>query len=479
MKTRIDGEPLYGGHGGDSETVHAKPKVISVNNRPLNNKASDEDFTEESYRRLLRLAKEKYEFTSYSSIPWGNRFVLWRHDCDYSINRAHAIARIEVSEGVRSTFFLNPHCAYYNLFEKSQYMLVHEIVEMGHEIGLHFDASFYGASNEAQLFDRLRAEADVLQNLFGVRPESFSFHNPAASDLEQDAETYCGMVNCYSSRFKTEVSYCSDSNGYWRFRRLEDVLQQASEPSLQILTHPEWWQKTAMPPRKRIFRSVHGRSVATMRLSDDQLQDLGRQNISGPAGALSIFRDLDPDRFEFYDFLWNRGKFSTLYWEIWRLHERQVEGLCSALLQTRFAFSDDEAKMFLAKWSDIPVAKRFRWIAGRSLAEAGGVSAASYRSWVAFYKRSLKDRDLPSAQTMEEGCIFTCGVIDALVRWAAKQSLISNGSGDPHPLEEELGTGEKQFETLGSFSPENLSGQRSAISREVFMDDILKFRSRK
>ena len=32
------------------------------------------------------------------------------------------------------------------------------------------------------------------------------------------------MINTYAKYFKENVEYCSDSNGYWRYKRLEDFL---------------------------------------------------------------------------------------------------------------------------------------------------------------------------------------------------------------------------------------------------------------
>lgn len=429
-KSKLGAERSSGAHREDAENLNAEASIISVDNRPLNSIASDEDFTEESYRGLLRLAKENYEFVFYSEIPWGKRFVLWRHDCDYSINRAHAIARLELSEGVRSTFFLNPHCAYYNLFEKSQYMLVKEIIEMGHQIGLHFDASFYGVSNEIQLCERLGAEAKILENLFCVRPESFSFHNPAASDLEHDAETYCGMVNCYSSRLKTEASYCSDSNGYWRFRRLEDVLRDAAEPSLQILTHPEWWQETAMSPRNRIFRCVHGRSIATMRLSDDQLRVLGRRNITGHASALDIFRSSSGNGFELYDILWNRGEFPTLLFELWKAHEIQLQKLSEAELLARFKISESEAARFMKKWCLLPAARLFEGISGRSVNDVCGVPPSVYHYWHMLCLRNTVETQDSGDVDREGVCVSLCEMIKSFYEWGLNQPFHFGGLSD-------------------------------------------------
>ena len=141
------------------------------------------DFTIERYKALLKSAKLNYNFVSYDDIPWNKKFVLWRHDCDFSLNRAHVIAKIEASENLTSTYFINPHSEYYNIFENTQFKLIKDIIRMGHRIGLHFDASFYNIMSTEDLNNNIGQEASLLQELFNTVPIAFSFHNPIEETL--------------------------------------------------------------------------------------------------------------------------------------------------------------------------------------------------------------------------------------------------------------------------------------------------------
>ena len=71
----------------------------------------------------------------------------------------------------------------------------------------------------------------------------------------------------------------SDSNGFWRYRRLEDVLTEAKEERLQVLTHPEWLQDRVMTPRERVQRCIDGRAARVAERYDRYLADCGRPNI--------------------------------------------------------------------------------------------------------------------------------------------------------------------------------------------------------
>lgn len=241
------------------------------------------DFNVEHYAEILKLAKKKYKFTNYSdrSYEEGQK-AYWRHDVDISLNRALRLARIENEHQVSSTFFLNLHCEFYNLFEKSQFEIVKKILSLGHQIGLHLDASFYPIKNAQELDSKLRAETQILESLFDTEIHAFSFHNPDPLMLSFEREEYGGLVNCYAKIFKTSIGYCSDSNGYWRFNRLQDFLESNNYQSVQILTHPEWWQEESIEPRERVFRCVDGRAKRVMNQYDTILAENGRLNIGLP-----------------------------------------------------------------------------------------------------------------------------------------------------------------------------------------------------
>ena len=238
------------------------------------------DFIIKHYCELLKTAKKNYHPIFYNEINFDIKFVLWRHDCDYSLNRAYELARIENEMNVKSTYFINPHCWYYNIFEKSQTELIMKILDFGHKIGLHFDADYYDIKHENELDELVALEGKMLESFFDTQVEVFSFHDPTEYLLTCEKSEYGGMLNCYSRVFKDKVSYCSDSNGYWRNDRIHDVLKSAKGKYLQVLTHPGWWLRDVLQPRERILRAINGRRDNTIKLYDDGLKQFDRENIS-------------------------------------------------------------------------------------------------------------------------------------------------------------------------------------------------------
>jgi hypothetical protein len=187
-----------------------------------------EDFTEKNYRNLLRLCQKNYNFISYNEYANDGKNVLWRHDIDFSVHRAKRLAQIEMEEGVKATYFLHLHSEFYNTLESEVAKCIFEIIGHGHNIGLHFDPAFYSLINTADnLENYLGLEKKLLEKVFEIEINVFSFHNPHIGNwLQVDKEMIAGMVNTYSAYIRGKYAYCSDSNGYWRFKRLEDMLSE-------------------------------------------------------------------------------------------------------------------------------------------------------------------------------------------------------------------------------------------------------------
>lgn len=237
------------------------------------------DFTRENYRQLVRMAKARYAFRRFTDFDRDEPFVLWRHDVDFSPHAAARLARVEAEEGVQATYLLHLHSDFYNLLEREVSDKVREIIDLGHPVGLHFDTHYYDIRSEAELEQHLAVERDLLQRLFGVPIEVFSFHVSTPLTMGCRAWSYAGMIHAHAEYFQEQVGYCSDSNGYWRFHRLEDVLRDGAHTRLQVLTHPEWWTDEVLSPSQRIRRCVEGRAQSSVRRLEAIMAEHGRLNI--------------------------------------------------------------------------------------------------------------------------------------------------------------------------------------------------------
>lgn len=248
-----------------------------------------EDFTEANYKIILEtLLKKGYRFVEfdYAKIASDEKAVIWRHDVDLSLNRSCKLAEIEAGMGeggVKATYFIHLHSNFYNIFESSQYELIKKIIELGHMIGLHFDHAFYAQSklisDEKEMERYALIEKELLEKYFDINIKAVSFHNPeAANVLTLRQDYYAGMVNAYSQTIFDNCKYCSDSNGYWRYDRLQEVIERGYE-KLHILTHPVWWTPEMLSPYERVRRCVDGRREAVIEAYCDLLDQCGRENV--------------------------------------------------------------------------------------------------------------------------------------------------------------------------------------------------------
>jgi hypothetical protein len=237
------------------------------------------DFTMEHYSQLLGVLSGRLKFIGYEDLPSSDPFAIMRHDVDFSPQRALKMAEIEYRAGVKSTYFWLLHSEFYNLLDKDTVAIVHKIQGMGHRFGIHFDTHFYQIKSEKEIEAALQKELTIIRTVFDVNPAVFSFHNTNEFIMSCQKPAYAGLINTYSHYFQNDVTYCSDSNGYWRFERMLDVAQNENYTKLHLLTHPENWTDEAMSPYQRILRAIHGRANSNIEYYNNLLTAAGRKII--------------------------------------------------------------------------------------------------------------------------------------------------------------------------------------------------------
>ncbi|MDX2085775.1 MAG: hypothetical protein SFZ03_10365 [Candidatus Melainabacteria bacterium] len=242
------------------------------------------DFTFANYKSILAYAIKKFEFIHFSREFFektSRQCVIWRHDIDFSLEAAHFIAKIEADYGISSTYFVNLHSDFYNLLEKRNTAHILAIQALGHPIGLHFDCHYYGIEAGQSLELALEKDRYTLENIIDRPVEVFSFHNPTEKILEIRNEIIAGMINTYAERFFTEIPYCSDSNGMWRHQSIPEVLESATAPVIQILTHPAFWVfDKPLPPKQKIWRVLEKQLNTVKTDYDNLLANASRANIA-------------------------------------------------------------------------------------------------------------------------------------------------------------------------------------------------------
>lgn len=238
-----------------------------------------DDFTLNNLYELLFKIKNNYKFVDYFNTKNENSFVIMRHDVDMSLEYALKIAEIESSLDIKATYFLWLQSQFYNAFEESNKDIIKNIIDLGHNIGIHFDHSYYNVKNEKELTKYLSYDKYIFNKILNIDVKIFSFHNPNEFTLKWKKNKYADLINTYSDIFYNEIAYCSDSNGYWIYERLEDVINKKKYNKLQILLHPEWWQEEVLSPRNRVLNIINRRSDKIIKEYDIKLAEIGRKNV--------------------------------------------------------------------------------------------------------------------------------------------------------------------------------------------------------
>ncbi len=224
------------------------------------NALNSPDFTETRYGALLERARARFAFCGFADELQRDGVALWRHDIDFSPQRALALARIERKLQVKATYFVLLGSAFYNPFEPSVRDLLRAILDLGHDLGLHYDAASLVGDADAHA-EQIAFEASALQRQLGGDIRAFSLHNPSVSpDVKLDGPRYAGLINASAPSLREDFAYVSDSNGRWRYRPLHEVIDDAEVSRLYALTHPEWWTPEPMPPGARVERCIKGRA---------------------------------------------------------------------------------------------------------------------------------------------------------------------------------------------------------------------------
>ena len=238
-------------------------------------------FTISHYVELVKLAKDVgFNFILHKDdFVEERKDVIWRHDVEFSPNIALKMAEIEHKENVKATYFFQIHSEFYNVFERYYSDILQRIKSLGHHIGLHFDSHYYNVQNKQELDKFIQLDRNYFESVFGIRIDTFSFHNTTPFVLSCKDYRYGGLINVYSDFFWQHYQYCADSTGYWRYEVLDEVLRDKNVRHLQVLTHDAMWSKEVLSPRKRVRASIQANAERVKDKYDQILIDFSAKNI--------------------------------------------------------------------------------------------------------------------------------------------------------------------------------------------------------
>jgi hypothetical protein len=223
--------------------------------RPTNNKFSIPD-----YQQLLHeLIAAGYQFGTFSEYGRNPRpnfpVVLLRHDIDMDLGYATQLAKVEETLGVTATYFIMLSSEFYNPFTSQGRTLISQILDAGHQIGLHFDAAAYPQMETAsELGSLVEHEAETLGRCTGRLVEAVSFHRPNQFILSGAPGISGRLRHTYEACFSSDIWYCSDSRGNWNSGNPLNSQAFQARQAMHLLLHPIWWDQQAIAPFSKLER---------------------------------------------------------------------------------------------------------------------------------------------------------------------------------------------------------------------------------
>lgn len=255
--------------------------------KPIKRSSPDDDFSFDHYRSIIEQITHSHKTLSFKDanqlgrkILEIDKFVIMRHDIEFSLEGALALAEIDHSLGVRSTFFLL--CTSdYNIFEESGARIVRKILELGHDIGLHYDIALF-EEMEVDFSQAAQSMVSLMEMFWSTKIFAMSSHLPMRSGITFGLD---GIIDVYEPLYLKEIKYISDSAQKWREGVVTSILHKY--PKIHMLTHEYTWSSEG-----------YGWDVSLLNEAKrkfDTLWNMGQANIIKYNQGLSMRKEKDAE----------------------------------------------------------------------------------------------------------------------------------------------------------------------------------------
>ncbi|MFN0206901.1 MAG: hypothetical protein ACKVS6_11405 [Planctomycetota bacterium] len=205
-----------------------------------------------------------YEFVRMQDLLHRSRpkrFMFIRHDVDITPWAALAMAELEHSQGVATSYYFRLHALTYNLLSREAAEVVRLIEQLGHEVGLHYEPGFFMELGRDPV-EGVRNDIRIFEELLGKKTYTIAQHQPAQRPL---LLKYSQQHRCaYEPEFVREIPYFADSGFHWREGCICTKIGKL--PQIHTLIHPHSWTEKAQPWRE-VLR-MHAGDLSA-RLSND------------------------------------------------------------------------------------------------------------------------------------------------------------------------------------------------------------------
>ena len=234
-------------------------------------------FSYSDYKEIINIIKESGRGCNFRQDQARDKFIIMRHDVEFSVDRAFALSKLELSMDFTSTYFFQWTNNSYNILSKKNMDMIKYMHERGHVIGLHF--ALNGLTDMELVRKKILQEIHVLSEMIGVEITEFSIHRPSADVLRENIK-FPGIINAYQDEFFTfsenvtestplHVKYISDAKHRWNYGT-PDAATLLENDRVQILTHPYSWTKKGYDNLENFRTLIQERNEELMDTIDNE-----------------------------------------------------------------------------------------------------------------------------------------------------------------------------------------------------------------
>ena len=201
-----------------------------------------DDFSLKNYKRCLEESlRLEYNFLTMSDFFLGcsniEKNIILRHDVDTQLDIAVSMSSIEKKLNVSATYFIRLHSHSYNFLCIRDLQKIKQIINNGHEIGLHYESDFYILNNKT-IKDSIVMEAKIIEYFCNIKVKSICPHEPTRTNCFHLENVNYNQA--YDKKIFEKYKYISDSSCRWRDGSFYENINEGHK-NLYILTHPYWW----------------------------------------------------------------------------------------------------------------------------------------------------------------------------------------------------------------------------------------------
>lgn len=237
-------------------------------------------FSYDDYKEIIRIIQSTGHEAGYEDALKRDRFVIMRHDVEYSVERAYALSEVESSMDFCSTYFFQWTNNSYNILSRRHQDMIRDMKERGHHIGLHF--ALNGLTDMKEVRRQIVKEMRILSDMFGYEITQFSVHRPSAAVLAENIKLP-NILNAYQDEFFTfapkieedtplKVKYMSDANHIWRYGYPDEKNIRGFD-KVQILTHPFAWSRKGYDNRDNYATLIQEKYAEMVESIDNECKD--------------------------------------------------------------------------------------------------------------------------------------------------------------------------------------------------------------